>query len=80
MHKCLNEQMRKCAVHSRKSALVLNHPTLEPLNIWSQTQLSMKVCLDFALPWLLLVPIGAMINWHVEEEEGDQNVRRSSNL
>ena len=69
-------------MHSRKSALFLNHPTLEPLAliIWSQTQLSMKVFLDFALPLLLLVPIGAMINWHVEEEEGDQNVRRSSNL
>ena len=40
----------------------------------------MKVFLDFALPLLLLVPIGAMINWHVEEEEGDQNVRRSSNF
>ena len=67
-------------MHSRKSALVLNHPTLEPLIIWSQTQLSMKVFLDFALPWLLLVPTGAMIDWHDEEEEYDQNIRRSSNL
>jgi len=67
-------------VHSKKSALVLNHPTLEPLITWSQTQLSMKLFRDFALPWLLLVPIGAMINWYVEEEEGDQNIWRSSKL
>ena len=40
----------------------------------------MKVFLDFALPWLLLVPTGAMIDWHDEEKEYDQNIRRSSNL
>ena len=66
--------------HTVENALVLDHPTLEPLIIWSETQLSMKVFLNFALPWLLLVPTGAMIDWHDEEEEDDQNVRRSSNL